>query len=195
MQIKWLARAHTDPLAISNMRLAVHYGHHDTIRPHHRSQQLHQLCNTVNIITNTNNISSYNNINSNSSSISQATEMEIAALLRSQPHQCQPDRRCTISNSTSKLASTLTRRPCKKKMSNTAAAVNVHDIDRITNVHYFDAYSIIYGMRGPVSNFPLQLVISHTLNLLRNLFFSFFPRFTNFGRIRNNNNYYYLFCG
>lgn len=176
MQIKWLARAHTDPLAISNMRLPVHCGHHDTIiRQRHPSQHLHQWQHTanniINISTNHRHVCHrrrHHIIITNNTIINtaQTIEMEIVASLQLQPHQCQPDRQCTINNnSTSKSASTLTKQ-FKKKMLNTAAAVNVYDIDRIIDVHYFDAFSIICGTHGPVSNFHRQLVNFHNFNFI-----------------------------
>lgn len=166
MQIKWLARALTDPLAISNMRLPVHCGHHDTIRRRHRLQHMHQWRHMANSIsTISTNISHHRRRHRrrrHTSDARLAIEMEIVASLRSQRHRCPPDRRYTInSNSTSKLASTLTKQ-CTKRMWRTVAVANVYDIDRIIDVHYFDAFSIICGTRGPASNFHLQLVIFPT---------------------------------
>lgn len=167
------------------MRVPVHCGHRDTIRRRHRSQHLHQWRRTANSITISTSTRSRSNSSSHrcrrrcrcatSNTIAQTIEMVIAASLRSQRHQCQPDRRCTINNSTSKLASTLTMQ-CTKRISNTVAAANGYDIDPITDVHCFDAFSIICGTLGPVSNSHLQLVkkkILHTFEFLLVIFFSF----------------------
>lgn len=158
MQIKWLVRAHTDPLAVNNMRLPVH----DTkIRRRHRSQHTHQWHRTVNSSITINSISQRRRCCRNTIDTASTIEMETVALRQSQPHRCQPDRRCTTINnsSTSKLASTSTMR-CRKRMSNMAvvAASNVYDIDRIIAGHYFDAFSIICGTRGPASSFHHQPV-------------------------------------